>query len=137
MVEISVAGSTEQACVAAAARICTASAASAPKLMVSILAPAAAASSRNCLHVVGVLREGVRGEEHAVGHVAGAPHHRGVEAVDADDDDVAEARGIELLEQRLRLRHHHRGEQHLRLARSSAAISLTWVEKSASARLYA
>ena len=40
--------STEQASVAAAARICTASAASAPKLIVSMFAPAAVASARNC-----------------------------------------------------------------------------------------
>ena len=49
--------------------------------------------------------------------------------------DVAQTGGVELLEQDLRLRHDHGGEQHVPAVRAGRAISLTCVLKSASARL--
>ena len=65
------------------------------------------------LHAVVVARERVGGERHAVGDVAGAPHDGGVEAVGADDLDVAEAGGLELLEQHAGARHDHRRVEHV------------------------
>ena len=108
MVSIRVGPSSEQAVSAASAKTLTTSEASAPKLTVSISAPASAAASRNS--ATPLLRPGERvgREGHAVGHLAGTPHDRGVEAVGTDDLDVAQPGGVQLLEQHAGARHDHR-----------------------------
>ena len=65
------------------------------------------------LHAVVLARERVGGEGHVIGDVAGAPHDRGVEAVRADDLDVAQAGGLQLLEQHAGSGHDHRRVEHV------------------------
>ena len=88
MVSIRVGPSSEQAVSAAWAKTLTTSEASAPKLTVSISSPASAAASRNAATPFSGRGERVGGEGDPVGHLAGAPHDGGVEAVGADDLDV-------------------------------------------------
>ena len=113
IVSISVGPSSEQAVSAAWANTLTTSEARAPKLTVSISAPAVGGRVEERLHAVVVAGERVGGERHAVGDVAGAPHDGGVEAVGADHLDVAEPGGLELLEQHAGARHDHRRVEHV------------------------